>query len=99
MAAAAAASSMSRAQSSQKLIQKHAVSWHHLLANICCQVIKQTEVVNHRLSNYILDPYIFVILQGAINKHGQTPKKSGEDDSNSTRFSGSPREPLLGGIR
>lgn len=94
MAAAAAASSMSRAQSSQKLIQKHAVSWHHLLANICCQVIKQTEVVNHRLSNFI-----FVILQGAINKHGQTPKKSGEDDSNSTRFSGSPREPLLGGIR
>ncbi|KAK9945345.1 hypothetical protein M0R45_010865 [Rubus argutus] len=60
VAAAAAASSMSRAQSSQKLIQKHA---------------------------------------GAINKHGQTPKKSGEDDSNSTRFSGSPREPLLGGIR
>lgn len=96
MAAAAAASSMSRAQSSQKLIQKHAVSWHNLLANICCQVIviKQTEVVNHRLSNYI-----FVILQGAINKHGQTPKKSGEDDANSTRFSGSPREPLLGGIR
>ena len=60
------------------------------LCVICMSVLK-IEVV---LSNYIL-----VILQGALSKHAQTPKKSAEDDGHSTRFSGSPREPLLGGKR
>ncbi|KAM1805475.1 hypothetical protein ACFX12_031224 [Malus domestica] len=39
------------------------------------------------------------LLVGALSKHGQTPKKSAEDDGHSVRFSGSPREPLLGSKR
>ncbi|KAB2605275.1 DUF21 domain-containing protein [Pyrus ussuriensis x Pyrus communis] len=39
------------------------------------------------------------LLVGALSKHAQTPKKSAEDDGHSTRFSGSPREPLLGSRR
>nr|XP_017191344.1 DUF21 domain-containing protein At4g14240 isoform X1 [Malus domestica] len=40
-----------------------------------------------------------IYLKGALSKHGQTPRKSAEDDGHSTRFSGSPREPLLGSRR
>lgn len=58
---------------------------------VICMAVLKLEVV---LSNYVL-----VILQGALSKHGQTPKKSAEDDGHSVRFSGSPREPLLGGKR
>ncbi|BBH10314.1 CBS domain-containing protein with DUF21 [Prunus dulcis] len=38
-------------------------------------------------------------LLAGLTEHGQTPKKSAEDDAHSVRYSGNPREPLLGNKR